>query len=133
MFLESLVVVRDGDGLSEARIKPHLLLRLPKRLPSYCHGKETETEKSDPTPQSPRLRRRGSTSQCHLKQILMSETVFPRKNLHPTLCQISKIKTNLLGAKILPPIPARNLLHKYLHPPLACPLPRNCNNCIPKD
>jgi len=32
----------------------------------------------------------------------MSETVFPRKSLHPTLCQIRKIKTTL-GANILPP------------------------------
>jgi len=40
VFLESLVVVRDGGGLSEARIKPYLLLQLPKHLASYHHGKE---------------------------------------------------------------------------------------------
>jgi len=33
-----------------------------------------------------------------------SEAVIPSKNLHPTLCQISKIKTNP-GADIFPPIP----------------------------
>ena len=50
VFLESLVVGWDGGGLSEARIKPYLLLQLPKHLASYHHGKGAEKEKPDPTP-----------------------------------------------------------------------------------
>ena len=54
-------VVGDGGGLSEARIKPYLLLRLPTRLasprtPPRKRNKKRKTGSNPPTPQPPRLR-----------------------------------------------------------------------------